>query len=126
MKESVKNEWVKALRRGLPQTKRRLRDNDGYCCLGVLCEVATQSGIDLELEKDDLRNGMVGYNGSYSTLPQEVIFWAGMKNDNPGTNYPIELEDGESDIIYSLAEMNDAGLDFDEIADYIERNWETM
>lgn len=40
MKPELKENWIKALRSGkYTQTSNHLRVNDGYCCLGVLCDV---------------------------------------------------------------------------------------
>jgi hypothetical protein len=40
MDAEVKQKWVSALRSGeYPQTKRSLRNDEGFCCLGVLCDV---------------------------------------------------------------------------------------
>lgn len=40
MKKEFKAKWIAALRSGeYKQTKGHLHDENGYCCLGVLCEV---------------------------------------------------------------------------------------
>lgn len=40
MKKSLKDRWIKALLSGeYKQGKGRLKKGEGYCCLGVLCEV---------------------------------------------------------------------------------------
>lgn len=40
MDKKLKVKWLKALRSGrYKQTKERLRDGIGYCCLGVLCTI---------------------------------------------------------------------------------------
>lgn len=43
---AIKAKWVAALRSGTyVQGKTRLRFNDEYCCLGVLCELAVGEGV---------------------------------------------------------------------------------
>jgi hypothetical protein len=40
LKPDVKQRWLDALRSGqYKQTVGRLKDSEGYCCLGVLCDV---------------------------------------------------------------------------------------
>lgn len=40
------HEWLDALRSGTyEQTRERLRDGDGFCCLGVACDIAAQHGM---------------------------------------------------------------------------------
>lgn len=42
--DTTKEEWIAALRSGeFKQGKSRLVSNDGYCCLGVMCEVSTNA-----------------------------------------------------------------------------------
>jgi len=39
MKRELYNKWLEALETA-PKTKGRLKDNDGMCCLGVLCDIS--------------------------------------------------------------------------------------
>ena len=49
MKVKYKKKWLKALRSGeFDQTKGSLADEDGYCCLGVLCEIVLKDHPDME------------------------------------------------------------------------------
>lgn len=46
METKLKGLWLDALRSGdYRQTQNTLKDNDGYCCLGVLCHVAAEAGL---------------------------------------------------------------------------------
>lgn len=50
MDKKVKVKWLKALRSGrYKQTRQKLYDGKGYCCLGVLCRVvgAKSAGLDM-------------------------------------------------------------------------------
>jgi hypothetical protein len=41
MNQALKSKWLTALRSGnYKQSKMQLKSDDGYCCLGVLCEVS--------------------------------------------------------------------------------------
>jgi hypothetical protein len=88
--------WVEALRSGeYKQTSGALKDEfDGYCCLGVLCEI---SGLEWD------RTGLY--------LPPNVIRWAKLKESNGAY--------GDS---RCLAHDNDCGKSFLEIADIIEQH----
>jgi hypothetical protein len=40
-RDELRREWLDALRSGnYQQCQRQLRHNDGYCCLGVLCDIS--------------------------------------------------------------------------------------
>lgn len=106
--------WVKALRSGkYKQAQGQLRDEDatesgwrgssdtftGFCCLGVLCDLAIKDG---GMAPWDMRGGPSSSAGS---LQPKVMKWMGM--DSYMMNYLIELNDDEEKT-------------FDEIADVIE------
>lgn len=43
--EEVYDLWIAALRSGkYKQTRKVLRDNEGFCCLGVLCDLSRKDG----------------------------------------------------------------------------------
>lgn len=104
MNAELKAKWVEALRSGrYSQTRGALRDEDGYCCLGVLC--------DVQGRKWERRSGG-GYLFASLVTPPEIIS-AGL----------------DAAVAHRLAEMNDGdedggrgGAAFNEIADYIEAN----
>ena len=104
MNPDVKRKWVKALRSGkYKQTKECLRDNDGYCCLGVLTQLyANEKHIAFEKVKK-------GY--SEENLCPAVREYAGLKKADPCVKK------------VHLSTWNDnKGADFKKIADLIERN----
>jgi hypothetical protein len=46
MNEQIKQRWIEALRSGeYEQTQGRLRDETGYCCLGVLLKSIPQFSL---------------------------------------------------------------------------------
>lgn len=111
MNQEIKAKWTAALRSGeYKQGRGQLKTrspNDGYCCLGVLCDL-----YDKELwQTEEAVNGIVAitYLGSSSFLPPLVRAWADI--DNCGTFD----EDGRT-----LSSENDSGATFAEIADIID------
>lgn len=123
MNPEVKDKWVKALRSGdYKQTSGQLRDHNGYCCLGVLCELyreETKRGGWDKLQRDQASTPVrVGYKvGGYMSVvlpPPSVIGWSGLGSSNPEVKF-----DGK---VTSLPELNDSGKTFEEIADVIEKS----
>lgn len=124
--EEVRAEWLKRLRSGdYTQGTGVLRDdNDNYCCLGVLCQIAVEEGVIPEpaLHKDkqwarymyDQTTYLDGHvAGATTVLPMSVREWAGLAQDDGS------YKDGEN--IRSLAWLNDTqNASFEEIADVIE------
>jgi hypothetical protein len=106
--ENMKKVLV-ALRSGeYQQTKCKLQDSYGHCCLGVMCDVyEKETGVKLRRDTDNYING-------YSLVfIQEVQQWVGL-TDTHGTFMSPSKP-------YSLATMNDLeDKTFLEIADFIE------
>lgn len=136
MNPEIKTLWLSALRSGeYEQTTGVLHrgaaddsDAPGFCCLGVLCDLAVKNGVIPEPTFRDDKNalsygtrpqcGIEGceecMNGSIGLLPTEVREWAGMA-DASG-NLPEKNT--------TLAELNDSGdYDFAGIADIIEEEF---
>lgn len=111
-----------ALRSGnYPQAKGVLREAGGYCCLGVLTEVAIANGLQLAAEynpaagcweyEDDLNTGV---------LPRKVADWYGFgaTRRNPRLRY--------NGVNTTAVGANDSiGLDFNEIADAFDATYGT-
>jgi hypothetical protein len=111
MNPEIKKKWVDALRSGkYKQGRDGLHDrlNNTFCCLGVLCDVeGLESVHDPESRwaryifdnHDDRKSSVVTLHNSYRDkihiMPSEVC---------------------------KLVDMNDRGVPFHEIADYIEEN----
>jgi hypothetical protein len=131
MNQEAKQQWVTELRSGnYQQTNGYLRRNgehEGYCCLGVLCELAVQANVIPVAELDTVlvRDGNV-YNygrtdddpGSVAYLPRQVRVWAELGQDDPLIQLPEAIRDGGDK--ESLAGLNDSGFTFDQIADMVE------
>jgi len=109
MNEQVKQKWLSALRSGdYQQTKNYLHTDNGFCCLGVLCDLyGKEHNVEWELADDGNNYEFQDYP---SFLPLPVVEWAGVESycpSIPGT---------------SLVTLNDMGSTFNEIADWIEEH----
>lgn len=118
MNETIKERWVSALRsKKFPQTKEHLKDNNGFCCLGVLCEIAVEDGVIAPPTKHPVTLEWL-YENEGGTLPPKVMEWAEINEENPYVEY---TQDGGY-FYDSLSELNDAkSMTFPEIADIIEK-----
>lgn len=124
LKPEIKALWIEALRSGeYEQGQEYLNSEKGFCCLGVLCDIAIKEGVIPDWrEKPEPQAYGQGHEliavkwvlGSASLLPREVHDWAGLKRDDEFSTLGY-LGDGTS-----LASMNDNGSTFAEIADVIE------
>lgn len=142
MNEEIKQEWVRRLRSGeYAQGQRYLRINDKYCCLGVLCDMATEAGVVNGAPGSPLVNTVcyVNVNDPWDfnsqMLPYAVTDWAGIESvnaKNPGVSISPELKPDNDLGLHpekmpefypahtSLAQLNDLGYSFSQIADVIE------
>ena len=100
-----------ALRSGeYEQTRSTLQDSNGYCCLGVMCDVyERETGDEIKRDFDDYIKGH-----SLLHLPK-VQQWVGLFDKFGKFGKYISVDES------SLAMMNDRdGKTFSEIADFIE------
>lgn len=120
MNPDVKAKWLEALRSGeYKQAEGVLRTrDDGYCCLGVLCQIASDEGVVPQPEQLPHAGNYhwTGSNGvtGYMYLIPAVMEWAGI-DSHTGV-----IETGDNYL--SLSQMNDDGATFEAIADVIEQN----
>lgn len=135
MKKEVMEIWVKALRSGeFGQTKERLKDDVGHCCLGVLCTLAPKEvgefrgqAFHFKIENDDYSDECPDSPDNQplvdikeeGELPSTVQEWSGMYGS-------VGEFKGKMKGHTSLAELNDGGKTFLEIADLIENNWQNL
>ena len=109
MNKQIKEDWIKALRSGdYEQTRGNLHDMENkFCCLGVLCDLAVKSGVDIDIDRNN--HGYITYDKNSGNLPRYVRKWSGIIDN---------LEDSSS--LYTLMSLNDHGSSFNIIADKIE------
>lgn len=108
MNPEIKAKWVAALRSGeYEKGANRLRDKDNnFCCLGVLCNLHAQAHPEIAAQQTCRTH----YMGATGFPPNEVIVWAGIDTTMVSI---YGLRD-------RLANHNDDGRTFAEIADAIE------
>lgn len=118
MDPKLKAEWVAALRSGKYQqgTGELRSKHDEFCCLGVLCDLIRPHGW-----KESPQGTYYVMTGSELwesfVLPKDVAEQVGLTPLGLWpSGAPQELQEFEG-----LADMNDAGKSFYEIADAIEK-----
>lgn len=122
MNQKIKEKWVAALRSGeykqaAGALKVDRKEGPTYCCLGVLCDLYAKE-FDEEWEtgvNEETRKEYILFLGYPSTLPPDVMFWAGLLYSNPRIDL-AEAFGGRT----VLADYNDSGYSFEEIAQVIE------
>lgn len=134
MDNKVKALWLEALRSGeYDQAKGTLKEDQedgsvGYCCLGVLCEVAVQEGVIKPavpwkpIDDDDYMGncGHYKYDTEMDVLPDAVMEWAGINSKSGMLPEFFTFENSEH-TAGSLVDLNDDfHFDFNQIADVIE------
>jgi hypothetical protein len=124
--ENIKK-WIEALRSGkFSQTRERLADTKGFCCLGVACEVAISNGVVIDKCEAGTMDGKkyFEYDGDSGELPGAVADWLGLNGENDyGERYPESNPHLKSanGMKYSASEWNDEmEANFPFIADLIE------
>jgi hypothetical protein len=108
-------EWFAAMRSGeYEQTTHRLKTPEGYCCFGVLCDLAVKRGLGkwIHPSTDDSRayswyKGNGEDNSNSEMAPISLVQSVGIPYWNP------EM----------FAEMNDTGSTFEEIMEAIDREY---
>lgn len=104
-------DWLLALRSGkYKQTKSKLRYHDGFCCLGVRCDLEDPAA-------------WIGdrWNNESEFLPWSLLQKLEMKSS--AGRLPFEDREGTQ---MGLSRLNDYGFTFDQIADIIECFWEVL
>jgi hypothetical protein len=107
--------WVASLRSGeFKQGTGCLKDNnDKYCCLGVACEIYRRETSDGEWLPLANNYEFKSHVDEFDTviLTPAVVEYFGLKCENPKIKNSLR---------YTLAELNDKGFSFEQIANVIE------
>lgn len=108
--------WIKALRSGkFNQTKGALENQEGQCCLGVLCRISMDQFNLKAFKNDEVIDFVLGGSPYGGTLPPKMAKYLRLH----GLANPKENSD---DFETVLIDMNDEGESFKTIANYIEKN----
>ena len=140
MNKEIAIKWVKALRSGkYKQGKHNLctilNGNKKFCCLGVLtdmyqkdCKAKKRKQLPSK-EKKLYGEIIVGYNvdgRQDQALPHAVKNWAGMQDKNGMYWVGDKARSGMEIDFCSLADANDNGFTFKQIASFIEKHYEIL
>ncbi len=120
-------EWIKALRsKEYKQGEQFLCpiSYDGrrsYCCLGVACKI---NGLSERVLKQVplYDQKVVTFSGQEANLPKKMVKSLGLRDHCGSFCGPYIVDDHEYD---ELTGMNDDGVSFCDIADFIELNLKT-
>lgn len=120
MKKEIKEKWIDALRSGeYTQTQGSLRKENGYCCLGVLCDLYTKEH-DLKWDSrysSFLERTVYELEEHQSLPPRSVLTWAGLNQQDPYVKY---VDKDSNEIKETLSKLNDTGKTFLDISEYID------
>lgn len=113
MHPAIKQRWVRALRSGeYQQSAGCLRTADGFCCLGVLCDLyAKEHGLKWTNIDKPTDHGIMG---EFVYLPTEVAKWANIDK------FGIIVRELGTNV--DLSDLNDKGHPFRDIATAIDEN----
>lgn len=131
MNPEVKQKWIDALRSGkYEQGSEKLRSQQGYCCLGVLCDLyAQEHETQWEFRGNEETNLQLMdywyFEDQSEFLPDSVKEWAGLPVGNPSVRVDVSEEDDENDWFYKdeIANLNDSGYTFNELSNVIEQQF---
>lgn len=124
----VIEKWVAALESGkYEQTTGTLRDDEGFCCLGVLTELAVNEGVvPPATMTEDGWSYIVDDRGHLALPPTVVREWAGLDEemrveatvtDDVWNDEADELVEVEATRKVELTDLNDSrGFSFKDIA----------
>jgi hypothetical protein len=120
MNQQIKARWIEALRSGkYGQTTSHLSDKEGFCCLGVLCDLYIQDHPTTsewrQYEEDSPFNVFAcnintdNRQSNHEVLPYEVAKWAGFDKEE---TYPtaIKMTTGDTincDVVVRSADLCD-------------------
>lgn len=123
MKKEIKDKWVEALRSGkYKQGSGQLRQDDCFCCLGVLCDIYIKTTNTGKWEPILNSEGQFVFSvnkaeSETGVLTESVSSWSGLGEEKSG-NPSIKI----NGVFHStLASLNDNGISFKKIADLIEK-----
>lgn len=116
MDKKTKQKWLKALRSGeYKQGRHTLREDfiaeKEYCCLGVLCDL-----VEPNLWRKGSCGGWRNYSEDAGGMPRKEL------QKRLGLDKKAHRAEHDNETIAdTLADMNDRGCSFKEIANWIEK-----
>jgi hypothetical protein len=131
MNPEIKQKWVDALLSGkYDQGSEKLRSRQGYCCLGVLCDLYSQEqNQEWEFrgafeEENTQPTDYWYFDGEGEFLPESVKEWAGLSLANPLVKLDAEEEDEDPWSYHDeISNLNDTGYTFNDLAKMIQEQF---
>lgn len=115
MNPEIKQKWLEALRSdNYAQGTGWLKRDDCFCCLGVLCDLYSKE-TGHKWEPSIIEDGPDKFISEGQVLPTIVREWAGLENCNP----EVKTSDCNTEQSTSIAELNDSGASFEDLAEII-------
>jgi hypothetical protein len=133
MNPEIKQKWIDALLSGkYEQGSEKLRSHQGFCCLGVLCDLYAQEPFTQgwkfhgAFEEENTQPTDYWYfDGESEFLPASVRDWAGLSTHNPQVRVDVSPEEDEDGWFYhdEIANLNDSGYTFEELSKLIKEQF---
>ena len=83
MNTIIKKRWVRLIQRA-PHTTKALRTHEGFCYLGLLCDLYMQDHDDINWYWWPMDQCFrVGPCGAATSLPRDIQRWAGLDCEDP-------------------------------------------
>lgn len=126
MNKGIADAWIEKLSDGsIKQGRHSLciyKQDRGYemCCLGVLCELARENGLNIDINERQVHGGIISerfYDGETKFLPESVMKWSGMK-----TAFGRFGKETDETLDY----LNDQSFNFDAVIKVIKEKWEVL
>lgn len=123
MKKSIAMKWAALLESGeIKQAKGTLRNRaNAMCCLGLLCNMHAEANPEFAAKQ----RYKTEYDGNNAVVPESVMEWSGLISDNGGTGGAVRFHTTKGSF-GCLAEANDNGVKFPEIAQLIRRHYKEL
>ena len=117
----IKEAWLKALRSGkYRQGTERLRTENGFCCLGVLCDIGEKKAWEHSNPKLNAPPEWIYVYGDERHVGDLDPDHLAVAHVQPSKLMKVMGLDRMAHV--QLVEMNDNGMSFAQIADWIEDN----
>lgn len=112
---------------GRGRLKEIFKDSISYCCMGVMCEVAMEHGVVLDVARHPLGNFsmFVIFDGSAAFLRRNVLDWLGVGDNGELDGDLVIGMDGNETIAASYAN-DELKWDFEQIAASMEEYYKLL
>jgi len=126
LKYEIAQQWITALRSNeYPQCTNALRQDGSFCCLGVLADLYIKETGEEQAYWESHGQFRDGGQIEAFSLPEKVIKWAGVQGSDPHVSK--DRSDDEEVFDQWATQLNDdERWSFQQIANWVEENWEVL